>query len=70
MHFSLSCTRIKHLGKVQSFIFQYGVRLAVLWNRLIEVKMYAGMVRQTSLLAYYKPIRPFDLTTKTLYEVI
>ena len=32
--------------------------------------MYAGKVSQTSILVYYKPDWPYDLTTQTLYEVI
>ena len=43
--------------------FQYGVRLAVSWKWLIEVKMYALKVNQTSILVYYKPDRPYELTT-------
>ena len=32
--------------------------------------MFPGKMSQTSILVYYKPSWPYNLTTQTLYEVI
>ena len=44
---------VKTPKQSDSFMFQYGVRLAVFWNRLVDIKMFAGKMSQPSILAYY-----------------